>query len=375
MVSLDFRKRIGNFRLDIILDVGEEVMVLFGPSGAGKTSILSCLAGLLTPDEGRISVNGEVVFEARQGRILQDLPPQKRRVGYVFQDYALFPHMTVVQNVGYGLKGRRDAAERVSAVLRTMRLDDMEGRYPHELSGGQQQRVAIARALVVQPRVLLLDEPFSALDTMVRDKLQHELGLLQQLWHLPIIYVTHSLADAFAMGDRIAVVNEGRVEQVGPKEEVLNSPHSRAVARFTGTRNIFEAQVAETTPETTTLHWQGRTLVAPPAVVPSGSEITFCIRPEQVMLLREGDDRKENVLHGQIRNEISHGATISLFFKLEDSGGEEGYDLEVSLPIHAYNRLHLDTKRRVSMSLKKEAIHLIPGTEPGPPPESHSSGA
>ncbi|MBI2919008.1 MAG: ABC transporter ATP-binding protein [Chloroflexi bacterium] len=365
MVRLDFRKRIGDFHLDVSLDMGEEVMVLFGPSGSGKTSILSCLAGLLAPDEGHITVNGDVVFEATGGRVLRNLPPQKRRVGYVFQDYALFPHMTVAQNVAYGLRGQPDVPPRVEAVLKTMRLEDMAGRYPHQLSGGQQQRVAIARALVVQPRVLLLDEPFSALDTMVRDRLQHELVVLQEEWLLPIIYVTHSLGDAFAMGHRIAVVNEGRIEQVGPKEEILNCPRSRAVARFTGTRNIYEAQVLEATPQATTLSWEGRSVVAPGSTLAPGSGVTFCIRPEQVMLLREGDDSKENVFRGEIANEVSRGPSISLFFRLDGGQSQDDYDLEISLPIHVYARFHLDTQKRLAVSLKKEAIHLIPEASQG----------
>ena len=365
MVSLDFRKRIEEFRLDISLEVGEEVMVLFGPSGSGKTSILNCLAGLMAPDEGRIVVNGEVVFEAAGGRIRSNLGPQRRRIGYVFQGYGLFPLLTVAENVAYGLRGHSEARERVAAVLKVMRLDDLAGRYPHQLSGGQQQRVAIARALVIQPRVLLLDEPFSALDSRVRERLQEELAGMQERWRLPIMYVTHSLGDAFAMGHRIAVVNEGRIEQVGPKDAVLNYPHSRAVARFTGTRNIFEAKVVEATPEATVLSWRERTLVAPPAPLKPGSEVTFCIRPEQVMLLREGDDRKENRLQGEITKEISRGTSISLFFKLDVGPGEGDYDLEISLPNHVYTRLHLDTQKRVAVSLKREALHIIPGASPG----------
>jgi len=362
VVTLDFRKRIGDFRLEVSLQVGEEVMVLFGPSGAGKSSILHCLAGLMAPDEGRITVDGEVLFEAVGGRTLRNLPPQRRRIGYVFQDYALFPHMTVAGNVAYGLRGRGDARERVRAVLETMRLEDMAERYPHQLSGGQQQRVAIARALVMEPRVLMLDEPFSALDTMVRERLQQELVLLRERWHLPILYVTHRLGDAFAMGHRIAVVNEGRIEQVGPKEDILNCPRSRAVARFTGTKNIFDARVVATSPQGVVLAWRGHTVVAPPGPVPPGSEVAFCIRPEQVMLVRGGEteNRKENLFHGEVVKEVSRGATISLFFKLSDAQGGEDYDLEIALPSHAYSRFHLDTQKQVAVSLKKEAIHLIP---------------
>lgn len=366
MISLDFRKQIGDFRLDISLQVGEEVMVLFGPSGSGKTSILNCLAGLMAPEGGRIAINGDIVFEAREGRIYRNLPPQRRHIGYVFQGYALFPHMTVVQNVFYGLRGCPDGRERVEAILKAMRLDNLSARYPRQLSGGQQQRVAIARALVTRPQVLLLDEPFSALDTMVRERLQRELVVLQEHWHLPIIYVTHSLGDAFSMGHRIAVVNEGHIEQVGPKEDVLNYPRSRAVARFTGTKNIFEAQVADITPEATVLSWSGRTLLAPRTSLPTGSPVTFCIRPEQIMLLKEGESRKENRFLAELTQEISRGSTITLFFKLLEGGGE-GYDLEVHLPIHAYSRWNLDTRRQVALSLKKEAIHIISGPGPGMP--------
>ncbi|MEK7848307.1 MAG: ABC transporter ATP-binding protein [Chloroflexota bacterium] len=362
VLTLDFRKRIGDFRLEVSLQVGEEVMVLFGPSGAGKSSILHCLAGLMDPDEGRIAVNGEVLFEASGGRIRRNLPPQQRRIGYVFQGYALFPHMTVTQNVAYGLRGRGDVGGRVRSVLKAMRLEDLADRYPQQLSGGQQQRVAIARAVVMEPRVLMLDEPFSALDTMVRERLQQELLLLWERWHLPILYVTHQLGDAFAMGHRIAVLNDGHIEQVGLKEDILSYPRSRAVARFTGTKNIFDARVASTNPEETLLEWEGRTIVAPPAPAAPGSPVTFCIRPEQVMLVRggEADNRKENLFQGEVVKEVSRGATISLFVRLDDGRGGRDYDLEVALPSHAYSRFRLDIQKRVSVSLKKEAVHLLP---------------
>ncbi len=366
MLSLDFRKRIGDFQLEVSLEVGEEVLVLFGPSGSGKTSILNCIAGLVTPDEGRISLDGEVIFETVRGRVLRNVPTHRRRLGYVFQDYALFPHMTVAQNMAYGVRGQPDAQQRVETMVRTMRLDNLEGRYPRQLSGGQQQRVAIGRALVTRPRSLLLDEPFSALDTMVRDRLQRDLVELQESWRLPVVYVTHSLGDAFALGHRIAVVNEGHIEQLGPKEQVLNSPSSRAVARFTGARNIFEARVVQSTPGGLTLEWRGHRLAAPPAPLAVGAQTTFCIRPEQIMLLRGSDhpeapspaSRAENAFWGQITDEISRGATVSLFFRLDDSASD-GYDLEVSLPIHVYSRFHLDTRKRIAVSLKKESIRII----------------
>jgi molybdate transport system ATP-binding protein len=231
---VDIRKRLSAFELNFRLEVGAEILVLFGPSGAGKTQTLDAIAGLTAPDSGEIILDGTAFFRSSGGKPSVDLPARQRRVGYVFQSYALFPHLTALENVAYSLWRQPRGRERAMALLDRMRLGPLADRYPHELSGGQQQRVAIARALAMQGHALLMDEPFSALDNPTRKLLHQDLLALQRETGLIVIYVTHSLDDAVAVGDRLAVMREGRIEQIGPLEDVLNRPANQAVAEALG---------------------------------------------------------------------------------------------------------------------------------------------
>ncbi|MDQ7028436.1 MAG: ABC transporter ATP-binding protein, partial [Ardenticatenia bacterium] len=212
---VDVRKRLRAFLLDVSLAVGEEILVLFGPSGSGKTTLLNAIAGLVEPDEGEIRLGDTLFFRRRVGMSTVHLPARERRVGYVFQHYALFPHMTALENVLYPLWRRPGAHRRALDLLIMMQIDHLADRYPHEISGGQQQRVAIARALAADPAVLLLDEPFSALDLAVRERLQRDVRRIQRELGVPVVCVTHRLEDAFAVGHRLAIIREGRIEQVG----------------------------------------------------------------------------------------------------------------------------------------------------------------
>ncbi|MEM8854575.1 MAG: ABC transporter ATP-binding protein [Pseudomonadota bacterium] len=218
------------------LDVAEsEIVTLLGPSGCGKTTLLRCVAGFWKPDGGEILIDGADMVRA---------PVNRRPVGVVFQSYALFPHLTVAQNVGYGLKvrgmRRAETARRVDAALQTVSLTGFEDRYPAQLSGGQQQRVAIARVLVLEPRVLLLDEPFNALDAKLRGNMQVELRQLIKRLGMTAIFVTHDQEEALTMSDRIAVMRDGRIEQVAPAEDVFDRPASAYVADFIGSSNFLE---------------------------------------------------------------------------------------------------------------------------------------
>jgi len=233
-LKIDFEKRLATFNLRVRLEVGAEILVLFGPSGAGKTQTLNAIAGLTTPDSGEILLGGAPFFRAGQNGQAFNLPPRKRRVGYVFQQYALFPHLTALENVAYALWRQPSARERARALLERMHLGQLSHRYPHELSGGQQQRVAIARALAMKPRVLLMDEPFSALDSPTRQRLHQDLSTLQQEERLTVVYVTHNLADAFAVGHRLAIMREGSIEQVGVPEDVRRNPANPLVLAALG---------------------------------------------------------------------------------------------------------------------------------------------
>ena len=226
---------------DISLDVKKgEFITFLGPSGCGKTTTLKIVSGLLDPDEGRVVLHGQDVTE---------LPPEKRNVNTVFQSYALFPHMTVEGNVGYGLKLKKvpkaEIAKRVKEMLELVQLAGYEKRYPEELSGGQQQRVAIARALANGPEVLLLDEPLGALDLQLRRQMQLELKRLQKKLGITFIYITHDQEEAINMSDRIVVMDKGIFQQVGTPDEVYNRPKNEFVARFVGNANIIPGEGGE----------------------------------------------------------------------------------------------------------------------------------
>ena len=216
-----------------------EILTLLGPSGCGKTTLLRCIAGFLTPDGGEILIDG---------RDTVPVPVNRRPVGVVFQSYALFPHLTVAGNVGYGLRMRglpkRDIEPRVEKALATVSLSGFEARYPSQLSGGQQQRVAIARALVLEPRVLLLDEPFNALDAKLRASMQVELRELIKRLGMTTIFVTHDQDEALTLSDRIAIMHTGRIEQHGPPEEIYDRPASIYVADFVGGSNFYDGTAA-----------------------------------------------------------------------------------------------------------------------------------
>jgi iron(III) transport system ATP-binding protein len=227
----DLRKSYGDVVAVDGLDLEIEASAtcaLLGPSGCGKTTTLRLIAGLETPDAGSVEIGGETVSTPRRS-----LPPERRRIGMVFQDYALFPHLSVVGNVGYGL-GRRPDRKRVEAMLATVGLGGLGDRQPHELSGGQQQRVALARALIAEPRAVLLDEPFSNLDAGLREKVRREAREILEAQGVTSVFVTHDQEEALSVADVVAVVNEGRVEQVGTPEEVYSRPASRWVAGFLG---------------------------------------------------------------------------------------------------------------------------------------------
>lgn len=385
MLTLRISKRLPEFTLDVDLRTGAGLTVLFGPSGAGKTLTLRSVAGLVTPDAGRIDIEGDVLFDSAGGI---DVPPRRRRVGYVMQDYVLFPHLSVRDNIAFGLAGMDygDRRARVDEMLDLMRLDGLGERRPQELSGGQQQRVALARALVVRPRVLLLDEPFAALDTPLRSRLRRDLLEVRHHVRVPVLFVTHDLEEAHMLADQMAVYDAGRVLQIGSPEEILQRPSNRTVARFTGARNIFSGEVVEASADGLRIDTRRTTLWAPPASYRVGAAVECCVRPEHVTLLhpermRERTER-EVVLAGHIIEELNHGAYHTLFFGLDDpptatsaaAAGPGGVvDLEIQVSDHAYRRLKVAHQKAWHVAIKQSVVHILgPAQEPpfeGPAPQ------
>lgn len=271
----DVRKSFGQaFRIEIEnLQVREgEMMTLLGPSGCGKSTILRMVAGLETPDGGCIHVAGQEVF--CDGRVI---PPERRRVGLVFQDYALFPHLTVAENIRFGLNRRRSGrGERIQALLELTRLEALRDRYPHELSGGEQQRTALARALAPNPHILLLDEPFSSLDAALRKTLRSEVRRIVSEMQVTTILVTHDQDEALSMSDRLAILMDGRVRQVGTPRELYWSPRDETIARFMGDVNLLRGEADG--------EWVRCVLGTLPIQRPCQGPVHIMLRPETVQL-------------------------------------------------------------------------------------------
>ncbi len=279
-------KRFGDFVAvnDVSLEIQDgEFFSLLGPSGCGKTTCLRMIAGFELPSEGEIKI---------RGKSMGDIPPYKRPVNTVFQNYALFPHMTVFENVAFGLEmqkvSRADIKTRVKEALEMVRLPHLAERKPRQLSGGQQQRIALARALVNRPQVLLLDEPLSALDLKLRKAMQLELKELQHQVGITFIFVTHDQEEAITMSDRIAVMNEGVVQQVGSPRVIYESPRNRFVADFIGETNFIEGEVLEVDPVKTTIVLGAgiQVLTRPADDLNTGQSITVAVRPEKISVHR-----------------------------------------------------------------------------------------
>jgi len=293
-----------------------EFFSLLGPSGCGKTTTLRMIAGFEHPTAGEVRI---------EGRPMGQTPPFRRNVNTVFQNYALFPHMTVFENVAFGLRMKRvpreEIARRVREALQLVRLSGFEERYPRQLSGGQQQRVALARALVNRPRVLLLDEPLGALDLKLRKEMQLELKHLQMTVGITFIYVTHDQEEALTMSDRIAVMNAGRVLQVGTPVEIYERPTSRFVADFIGESNFLPGRVVEVHSDTATVLLFGQRPIPirveqPPA---TGSAVTIAIRPEKMQVVPLEAPGANGILHGRIEEVIYIGTDTFYVVRIDET--------------------------------------------------------
>ena len=339
-----------------------ELLALVGPSGSGKTTILRTIAGLYRPREGRVSVDDQVWFDSGSGLWLA---PHRRRAGLVFQSYALFPHMTAIDNVKAALDHLPAARrrERAAELLALVHLPGLEDRYPANLSGGQQQRVAVARALAREPRVLLLDEPFSAVDRETRERLYRELVAMRRRLSMPVVLVTHDLNEALMLADNLGLLRHGRTLQHGRPMDVLEHPVSVEAARLLGHRNIFTATVVEQRPEPgfTIIDWNGHRIEA--AAKPQcrvGDTVAWMVPASKVLLHRRDRPSRgttENPVSGTISEHLLLGDTTVSVLRVNDL---EQLAITFQVPAHVAERNGLAVGERASVSLLAAAIHLMP---------------
>lgn len=338
-----------------------ELLALVGPSGSGKTSILRAITGTLRVRAGYVGVDGEVWFDSERGIFV---PPHRRRVGIVFQSYALFPHMTARANVemALGHLPRRKRGERARELLARVHLQGLEERKPSQLSGGQRQRVAVARALAREPAVLLLDEPFSAVDKATRERLYREIATLRRDLGMPIVLVTHDLDEARMLADRMTILHRGRTLQTGTPAEIVARPATAEVARLVGLRNLFRSRVLRHEPERgrTILAFAGRELETSynPRFA-AGEEVDWVI-PDGSILLHRRDrpsrGERENPLSGRIGELLDLGPNTLATLLLD---GTHDIRLHFSLPVHVARRNGLAVGVAASVSLLADGIHLL----------------
>jgi iron(III) transport system ATP-binding protein len=319
VASVELRKltkRYGDIAVvdGVSLNVDHGLLVcLLGPSGCGKTTTLRLIAGFVEPSDGEIAVGGRVVSSPKR-----TLPPEQRNMSMIFQSYALWPHMTVAENVAYGLKLRKldrtTIAERLKALLAVTRLEPLAERYPGELSGGQQQRVALARALIVEPETLLLDEPLSNLDANLREEMRFEVRRLHDAYRYTTVYVTHDQSEAMTTADLIAVMNAGRIEQLGTPEEIYDHPRSEFVARFIGSSNILRGRSLDGEH----VDIAGVALRCEGARLARGEETSISIRQHDIELRTAPAQGGENVVPAKVVRQVYLGSTRDYMVEIPD---------------------------------------------------------
>jgi len=329
-----------------------EMLALVGPSGSGKTTVLRCIAGLHKAQQGLIR-SQTIWFDSNHEL---NYSPQQRRVGMVFQNYALFPHLTVMQNILLAMQTPQE--HKVRALLEQVHLSGLESRFPSQLSGGQQQRVALARALARDPEVLLLDEPFSAVDKVTRRKLYLELHALRRQLSMPIILVTHDLDEAAMLADQMCVIHQGKTLQQGTVEDVLNRPQSLNVARLTDARNVFEGKIVKVEGQKK-LQWCEQLLEITDTDFAVGSNVYWIIAPSKILLhqrRRPSRGEQENPVQAIIDDMITLRGITTVLMKVT---GHNPLLIQMDIPEHVVERNQLQRGEHIGLSLLQSAIHLI----------------
>ncbi|OED41755.1 hypothetical protein AB833_09025 [Chromatiales bacterium (ex Bugula neritina AB1)] len=340
-------------------DAGE-LMALVGPSGAGKSTLLRIIAGLMKPETGSISCAGQQWLDTESNIFLS---AQQRRVGFVFQQYALFPHLSALQNVAQACRnlGKTQSHARAMHWLKKVNLDGLEARRPDQLSGGQQQRVGIARALAREPKVLLLDEPFSAVDRATRERLYRELATLRRELSIPAILVTHDLDEAIILSDQVSMLSQGTTLQSGSVLEVINRPISVLVARLVGFKNVFRGTVLDTSGENAIIEWRGvRLEVSRRGAFSAGKAIHWCIPQSHIVLHRidrPSRGERENPIYGPVSSLLVMGDNTLVSVLI---GNPDRPPLYFSVPTHVAERNQLREGLQIGFSLLADSIHLMP---------------
>ena len=358
-LAVSVRQRLSeSFTLDVSFTASGGITMLFGASGAGKTTLLECISGLLVPDTGRVAVSETVLFD-REKRI--NVPVAQRRVAYVFQTLALFPHMSVEANIAYGLdrlpqEQRRKA---VDYIVEGFRIRDLRHRRPGEISGGERQRTALARALVTEPRVLLLDEPLSALDVATKSAIIADLRAWNEAQRIPVMYVTHSREELFALGERVIALERGRIVAEGLPQEVLQAPRLESMAQAAGFENIFDATVSALHEDMGTMTCRASEAVhieAPLGHMAVGDAVRVGIRAGDILLANAKPQglSARNLLPGKIVSLTRRDVTV---IARVDAGG--GLEVEVHLTPGAQQALALTKGSEVWLAIKTYSCHLL----------------
>jgi molybdate transport system ATP-binding protein len=343
-----------------------KLLALVGPSGSGKSTILRCIAGLYRPANGYIRCAGRTWLDTETGI---DLPPQLRRTGLVFQDFSLFPHLNVQQNIEIALNpqlSKRRRAEKALQLLEHVNLAGLERRFPQTLSGGQKQRVALARALAREPAILLLDEPFSAVDQVTRRKLKLQTLQLTRGLNIPIILVTHDLEEAAMLADTMCVLHAGKTLQSGTPVELFERPVTTLVARLVDVRNLFPARIEGQCPEleSTFLNCNGLRIEAPyGSEWRDGESVYWSVSPASLLMhsrIRPSKGIRENPVAGKVLELIMIGGTCTAIVRAESSS----LDFTLELPLHVANRNHLQVGEVIGFSVLKKSVHIMPWEPP-----------
>ena len=346
-----------SFVLDVSLDVSPGITILFGASGAGKSTLLDCIAGLVRPDDGQITIGGDVLFDSQRGI---HLPAPKRRIAYVFQSLALFPHLTAEENVAYGLNGLREGEirERVAAILKALRVEKLRKQRPSEISGGEKQRIALARSLVTEPRVLLLDEPLTGLDAELKSTIVDDLRAWNAAQGIPILYVTHSREEVDALGERVIALDNGRVVSAGAPMDVLNAPRRKKLAQAAGFENVLSGTVLDLR-ETdgvmrVRLQESACEIEVPLGYAAAGSHVQVAVRAGDILLATEKPHglSARNVLEGSIMSMEQRGTMVI-------ARVDCGITFVVHVTPGAVRALELVTGRRAWLVLKTHSCHLV----------------